>query len=88
MSIEQGVAFAQGLKDILLQNQEDRKDRTADYVDTLKGMGEDVGEIVEEFQVESDDYAKDMVIMNDKLNKDIQALYKKVYPEEEPNGDA
>jgi predicted trehalose synthase len=81
MSIEQGASFAKGLKDILEKNKEARKERTADYAETIKAIGEDVAEEFKAFQSESEDYAIDMVTMNDQLNKDIQALYKSIYGE-------
>lgn len=79
MSIEQGTAFAEGLRKLSDQFREDSRVRSEQYAEFLRSTGQ-------EFQVESHDYAKDMVDRANQYIEDIQALYHDIYqeaPEEE-----
>jgi hypothetical protein len=81
MSVDQGVAFAEGLRNLSDQFRADSRTRTEEYIASLEG-------ITKEFQSESHDYAKDMVERANQYTLEIQALYQQIYPEAEtPNGE-
>jgi hypothetical protein len=75
MSLEQAIAFTNGLQELSEQFKSDCQEKTDTYQATLEGQAQ-------EFQNEAHSYAKDMTARADQLVSDVQTLYKSVYPEE------
>ena len=88
MSLDQGAAFAQGLKKLSEDFKAESKGYTDAYKAEVKAASDkfeavypQVKEAAVEFQEASHDYAKNMVAATDEYVHDIQELYQSIYDE-------